>query len=149
MKYKPAKPLLRLRCFNFLTMVVCFGAFTLILWNQNWLVTSVQTSHHLKAVKDHPHFSEERQSWSRLSLETKGNKTLRLVQVLYTILEVVSSLMIFFRQSVSFASILLSLVSVSFWSGWVFLKQNLAKFTVFFLLKVCSRLGLIEKEILS
>ena len=64
-----------------------------------------------------------------LGLETKGTETLSLVQNFGTCLvsdeEIWDSL-------ASFASILLSLVSVSSWSGWVFFKQNVDKFTVIF-----------------
>ena len=47
---------------------------------------------------------------------------------------------------VSFASILLSLVSVSSWSGFVVFKYNKAKIQSFSSLKDGSRFGLVEKD---
>ena len=82
-------------------------------------------------------------SRSRLGLETKGTKTLGLVQNFGTCLVSDEK---FWDSLVSFASILLSLVSVSSWSGCVVFKNNNAKIQSFSSLKDGSRLGLVEKD---
>ena len=99
------------------------------------------------------HITDWRESRSCLGLETKSTESLGLAPVLYKILEVVSSRSRLgwkiVRQSrlglVLYASNLLSLVSVSTWSGCVVLKNDKAKIQSFYSLKDGSCLGLVEK----